>query len=322
MSLTIHEDLIKAGIKYRKELLTFPLLALDDVLQHMTLRTGIQGKEVGGSLDVDAELRPYRTAKDATGGPTITPFEWEVFLGDTVKEFDPHAILGTLYTERTITPADQMKLARKVAFVMAGKVGEALRAAMFVAERDASGNNTVDLFNGFSTLAAAAITAEKISVAKKNLTDLTSTPITGQNVGDVLKEAYRKLPVHLKRNRNLKLYLPTSIVELYEDWFQVEYGHAPWNDGFHHKSLIGSNKNCQFVDLDNMEDQNFMFFSIKENFQVGVDQLGDKETVEIRRPDNPKMVQFFMKAHFGTGFDTLDHRYLNVVKFITETEEE
>jgi hypothetical protein len=322
MSLTIHEDLVKAGIKYRKELLTFPLLQLNDVLQHMTLRTGIQGKEIGGAIDVSAELRPYRTAKDATGGPTITPFEWEVFLGDTVKEFDPHAILGSLYTERTITPADQMKLARQVAMMMAGKVGEALRAAIFIAERDAAGNSTVDLFNGFSTLAAAAITAEKITVAKKNLTDLSLTPITGANVGDLLKAAYRALPVQLKSNRNLKLYLPTSILELYEDWFQVEFGHAPWNDGFHHKTLIGSDKKCQFVDLDNMEGQDFMYFSIKENFLVGVDQMGDKETVEIRRPDNPKMVQFFMKAHFGTGFDTLDHRFMNVVKFTTETEEE
>jgi len=245
-----------------------------------------------------------------------------VFLGDTVKEFDPHAILGSLYTERTITPADQMKLARQVAMMMAGKVGEALRAAIFIAERDAAGNSTVDLFNGFSTLAAAAITAEKITVAKKNLTDLSLTPITGANVGDLLKAAYRALPVQLKSNRNLKLYLPTSILELYEDWFQVEFGHAPWNDGFHHKTLIGSDKKCQFVDLDNMEGQDFMYFSIKENFLVGVDQMGDKETVEIRRPDNPKMVQFFMKAHFGTGFDTLDHRFMNVVKFTTETEEE
>ncbi|HMM12478.1 MAG TPA: hypothetical protein PKE03_10330 [Bacteroidales bacterium] len=314
MSLTIHEDLVKAGTKYRKELLVYPMLELADVLAHMNLRTGIQGKEIGGSLDVDAELRPYRTAKDATGGPTITPFEWEVFLGDTVKEFDPHAILGTLYTEPTGAKPDAMQIARKVAFVMAGKVGEALRAAMFKAARNPLGNTTLDLFNGFSTLAENAIDDELISVAKKNLTDLTSTPLSGSNVGDVLKTTWRALPVYLKR-RPIKLYMPVSILEMYEDWFQVEYGHAPWNDGFGQRYLIGSDRKCELVPLDNMEGQPFMFFSQRENFLVGVDQVSDKETVEIRRPDNPKLVQFFMKSHFGTGFDTLDHRFFHAVKF-------
>lgn len=320
MSLTIHEDLVKAGIKYRKELLVMPVLALEDVLKHMLLRTGIQGKEIGGSMDVDAELRPYISAKGATGGPTITPFEWEVFLGDTVKEFDPHAILGTLYTERTAKRPDQMQIAYMVAKRMAEKVGEALRAAMFVAERDALGTTTKDLFNGFSTLTAAGITAGTISAAKKNYTDITGTPITGANVGDLLKETWRSLPPLLK-NKVTKLYLPTSILEMYEDWFQVEYGHTPWNDGMQQYFLNGSHRKCEFVPLDNMEGQDFMFFSFRENFQVGVDQMSDKETVQIRQPDNPKMVQFFMKAHFGTGFDTIDHRFFHAVKFAIPTEE-
>ena len=320
MSLTIHEDLIKAGTKYRKELLVYPVLMLDDVLQHMNLRTGLQGKEVGGSLDVDAELRPYRTAKDATGGPTILPFEWEVFLGDTVKEFDPHAILGTLYTESTATKPDAMQIARKVALAMAGKVGENLRAAMFTAKRNPLGNNTIDLFNGFSTLTTDAIEAETISVAKKNFTDLSAEALTGSNIGDVLKHTWRSLPVQLK-NKKTKLYLPVSLVEMYEDWFQVEYGHAPWNEGFSQKTLIGSDKKCEFVPLDNMEGQPYMYFSLRQNFQVGVDQASDKETVEIRRPDNPKLVQFFMKAFFGTGFDTIDYRFFHAVKFTTETGE-
>ena len=316
MSLTIHEDLVKAGTKYRKELLVMPTLAFDDMLPHMLLRTGIQGKEVGGSMDVDAELRPYRTAKDATGGPTITPFEWEVYLGDTVKEFDPHAILGTLYTERTATRPDAMKIAYMVASRMAQKVGEALRANLFVAERDALGDTTKDLFNGFSTLTAAGITAGTISAAKKNYTDLTSTPISGANAGEILLEKWRALPTILK-SKKTKLYLPVSILEKYEDWYKIDNGNKPWNDDSKNLFLEGSHKMCEFVPLDNMEDQDFMFFSFRENFQIGVDQMSDKETVEIRRVDNPKVVQFFMKAHFGTGFDTIDHRFFHAVKFAT-----
>ncbi len=321
--MTIHELLVAAGTKYRKELLTYPVLQLKEVLQYMTLKKGIQGKEVGGALTVDAELRPYRTAKDATAGPTIVPFEWETFLGDTVKEFDPHAILGTLYTESTITKADEMKIARLVALEMAKKVGEALRNAMFIAERDASGETTMDLFNGYSTLLTAAKVAEKISAAKQNYTDLTalaSGPLGGHNIGTVLKEAYRKLPKVLKQ-QELFLYLPTSLIELYEDWFQVEHGYAPFNNEFHQKKLIGSHGKVTFAPLDNMEAQPYMLFTKKQNMLVGVDQESDKETVEIRRPDNPKVAQFFMKAYFGVGFDNLDKSFIHVAEFTTEEEE-
>ena len=33
---------------------------------------------------------------------------------------------------------------------------------------------------------------------------------------------------------------------------------------------------------------------------------------------NPKLVQFFMLAYFGVGFDNLDKRFINVVKYTTE----
>jgi hypothetical protein len=54
--------------------------------------------------------------------------------------------------------------------------------------------------------------------------------------------------------------------------------------------------------------------------KVGVDQESDKETVEIRRPDNPKLVQFFMMAYFGVGFETLDKRFMNVIEINTGEE--
>jgi hypothetical protein len=66
MAININAELIAAGTKYRKELLAMPVAALSELLAHMTLKTGIQGKEVGGELLTDAELRPYRTAKPIT----------------------------------------------------------------------------------------------------------------------------------------------------------------------------------------------------------------------------------------------------------------
>ncbi|HNX87693.1 MAG TPA: hypothetical protein PKH58_01310 [Paludibacteraceae bacterium] len=317
MSVTIHQTLIDAGVKYKKDLLTMPVAVLSEILQYMTLRTGLQGKEIGGVLDTDAQLRPYRTAKDASDNTTITPYEWETFLGDVVKEFDPNAILGTLYTEATNKKPTEREIARLVALEMAKKVGEALYDNMFTAVRNASGSTTADLFNGFSTQVAAAIVAGTLASGNGNYQDLSSEAIDYTNVGDVLKTAWRSCDKLLKK-RAVNLYLPTSILEIYEDWFQAEYGHAPWNTDFSQMYLIGTQKKVRLVPLDNMESQDYMFFTIRENLKVGVDQESDKEDVKIRECDNPKMVQFFMMSYFGVGFDTLDKRFIKVIKFSTE----
>lgn len=317
MAITITQSLIDAGTQYRKDLLTMPVAVLADVLQFMSIRTGIQGKIIGGALSTDAQLRPYRTEKGASDNTAITPYEWETFLGDVVKEFDPNAILGTLYTERTNKKPTEREIARLVALEMSKKVGEALHDSMFTAVRNADGDTTADLYNGFSTLAAAAVTAGTLSSVKKNYQDLTATPLTALNVGDVLKSAYRSIDKLLKKKK-VNLYLPYSVLEMYEDWFQVEFGYAPWNQNFTQRTLIGSDSRCTFVPLDNMEGQDFLYFTTRDNLLVGVDQESDKEDVEIRRCDNPKLVQFFMMSYFGVGFDTLDKSFINVVKFATE----
>ncbi len=317
MAFDIHEELIKAGTKYKKELLAMPVAVLADALKYMNVRTAIQGKIVGGLLTVDAELRPYRTEKGASDGIEITPYEWETFLGDVVKEFDPHKILGTLYTELTSKGVKEYQFVKRVALEMSKKIGEKLYDNLFSAERNAAGETTADLFNGFNTLVTAAVAAGKMSEAKGNYMDFTGIPFTVDNVGDRLKYAWRNLNKHLKKQK-VKMQLPGSVLDLYEDWFQQEYGHVPWNERFEQRTLVGSRGKCEFVPLDNMEDGDLIHFTIKENMNVGFDQQSDVEDLKIRECDNPKMVQFFMKAYFGVGFETIQEEYLCSLKFATE----
>jgi hypothetical protein len=313
--MTISEALIQAGTKYKKEILTAPVVAFDEVKPYFTIRNGIQGKIVGGILTADAQFRPYRTEKGASDVGNITPYEWEVFLADLVKEFDPNIVLGSLYTEPTATKPDQMAIARRIALEVSLKAGEALYDNLFTAVRNPVGNTTADLFNGFSTIFAAAVTAGQASAAKGNFMDLTETPIGAHNAGDVLKAMFQNLHRVLKRGKKLSLYCPPSIVDYYETWYQQEFGHTPWNQGYQQKELHSSRGRLHFVELDNMESQDFMFISVKENMNIGFDNESDKEQVEIRRVDNPKVVQLFMKTYFGTGFETIMPEYLCGVKF-------
>jgi hypothetical protein len=310
----IHSDLVAAGTKYKKELLAMPVAVLSEALTAMTIRTGIQGKVVGGLLTTSAELRPYRTAKNESGGPTITPYEWETFLGDAVVEFDPHGILGTLYTELTAKGVKDYDFVKRVALEIAKKVGEGLYDNLFTAVRNPSGDHTYDLFNGFDsiTLAAMGGIAPTVSEARANLIDLSSMSVDETNVGELFKGAWRDLDRILRKQR-VNLYLPIDMLYAYEDWFQTEFGHVPWNTGFEQKYLIGSNNKCTIVPMDNMSG-NFAYFTLKENMNVGVDQTSDHETVRIRECDNPKTVQFFMKAYFGVGFETIQKEYFTAVK--------
>lgn len=319
MAIDINAALIAAGTTYKKELLAMVVAALNEMFPYVSLQTGVQGKIVGGVLTTDAQLRPYRTEKGASDNTKIEPFEWETFLGDVVKEFDPNAILGTLYTEPTDKKPTEREIAKRVALEIAKKVGEALYDSIFVAKRNAAGETTMDLFNGYATIIQSQINAEtpKISNALKNFIDDSAVLVTVDNIGDVLKAYWRKLNPLLKKQKVL-FYLPQTFIEMYEDWFQVEYGHAPWNTGFEQKKLVGTKGKCELVPFDNMEGQSYIFITIKDNVKLGVDQMSDMEKVKIRECDNPKLVQFFMMAYFGVGFETFDPRYFKAFRVSTD----
>lgn len=310
--MTITQSLIDAGIKYRKELLAAPLVELSEILPWFTIKPGIQGKIVGGWLNTSAELRPYRTAKGESGSLTVTPEEMENYLGDVVKEFDPHEVLGTLYSELTSLGVTQMAISKRIALEVARKVGEKLYDNLFIAVRNKSGDNTVDLFNGFETLIANAITAGTLTEGIGNYMDLTADAISEANAGDILKNAWRNLDRILKKQR-VRLYVPEDVLDFYEDWYQNEYSTQPWNTGIEQKFLVGSRGRCELVPLNPMSG-NYMIFSIKENMNILVDQMSDAENVRIRECDNPKLVQFFMKAYFGTGFETIQKEFMCAAK--------
>ncbi len=313
--MDINQKLIDAGKKYNKTLLVAPMASFEEVRPYFNIMTGIQGTIIAGTLANNSQFRPYRTAKDVTDTSSITPREMTNYKADLVEEFDPSIVLGTLYTEKTGTKADQYDIAGKIAILIAARAGEKLLASIFTAVRNPAGNTSAELYNGFDKLVDLAIADSTVSVAKKNYVDISATPFTVQNVGDLLKAQYKALDRELKKK--CKLYIPVSIREMYEEWFQQEFGHVPWNEGMEQRYLIGTKKQCELVDLNEMEEGKYLYFTQKENMCFLFDMENDKEKVEIRRVDNPKVVQMFMITFFGVGIDTVEKEFFKAVKYST-----
>ena len=314
--LALDEVLTSGYKKYEREILAMPIVGIEDSLAHLTLRKGIQGSLVVSQSRSGAQIRPYRSSKDATATSVIEARELVTYLGDVVEEFDIYEIYSSCFQEPLTSEGDKTKIVKALALEMSLQCSENLNEAIFLGKRNATGNTTMDLFDGYQTIIAADTTAGKISTEKGNLIALGA--INEANVGDQLLKLYRSLNPALKKAKNLKMYIPTAIKEMYEDWFAANFQSAAYNTKFEKYVLHGSNGHCELVDLVGMDTSCNLIVTTKNMMLVGCDQSGTREEVKIRLADNPKMVQFFMMMFFGVQIRSIHPKYFKTATYTIE----
>lgn len=300
--LDIKGALIESGHKFRKDILLMPVVGLGETRNHMTTRFDVRGKETVGEARSGAKIRPYRTAKDATNTTTVSPRTLETFLGDVIEEFDPVALYKTVYGEPIAKERTKLDFVKMMSVEMARRATEDLPKTIWTGVRNDSGNDTMSLFDGFDTITIAEKTAGNISVAKGNLIELGA--ISSANVGDKLREFWKSCAPVLKGSA-CKMFIPTDVLELYDEWYLANIGPTVYNTKDNQKMLHMSNNMCELVALPGMAGVNHIYISKKNNMLIGVDQTSDEEKVEINKCDNPKVVQFFMTMFFGVQFESI-----------------
>ena len=307
--MELSEILVNSGAKFRKEIIAMPVVALEKTLKHMTIRRGVRGDETVGTYESGAEVRPYKTGKNATdtgkfGARTLT-----TYLGDVVEEFDPYQLFATVYGESfsSLTERKEADIVRDMALAMAKTVSSKLGKALFKAVRNSDGTSTMDLFNGFNTIAATEITAGNIAVAKGNLVEVNA--ITELNAGDVLEQIYDAASDELKDQDNKRMYVSSAIKSAYAKWCLATLGAVAYN-----KNLLHFDESVELVALPGLKGSNYIIFSTTNNMLVGCDQMSDQERAKIRECDNPKAVQFFMCLYWGVQFESIDPRFLMIGK--------
>ena len=111
-----------------------------------------------------------------------------------MADFEPNQAIQTLLGEGPTKGDGQMQTptAKHVLAFMAKSLSFHLNEALWAGVRNANGDTTMDLFDGFDTITRKEIEAENISVAKGNYLKLTEK-ITRANACDVFNDYFGTL---------------------------------------------------------------------------------------------------------------------------------
>lgn len=311
------EDFQNAAIKYRSELLMLPIIGCQDTLQYMTARPGIRYKERVGTMSGDAQFAPYKPTRATDFNLNIDYRELETFFGSVVSDFEPNSAVSTLLGTGATKGDGQISTptAKSVLALIAKSLSEHLNDAIWNGVRNAAGDTSKDLFNGFDTITQAEITAQNITAEKGNYLKLTED-ITAANAVDVAKKILFSLDPRL-RSQELFLYCSQDFVDKYNEGYLLSHGGIPYNTEYGQTAVEGSNCKLKLVPLYNKADSKFMHVTTKSNMLVGFDQMGDIENVMVKEY-KPFILSYIATMFFGVQFESIDKRRFKVIELKTE----
>jgi hypothetical protein len=311
------EDFQNAAIKYRSELLMLPIIGCQDTLQYMTARPGIRYKERVGTVSGDAQFAPYKPTRASDFNLNVDYRELETFFGSVVSDFEPNSAVSTLLGTGATKGDGQIATptAKSVLALIAKSLSEHLNDAIWNGVRNATGDTSKDLFNGFDTITQAEITAQNITAEKGNYLKLTED-ITAANAVDVAKKILFSLDPRL-RSQELFLYCSQDFVDKYNEGYLLSHGGIPYNTEYGQTAVEGSNGKLKLVPLYNKADSKFMHVTTKSNMLVGFDQMGDIENVMVKEY-KPFILSYIATMFFGVQFLSIDKRRFKVIELKTE----
>lgn len=307
-------DYKKAAEVWKKELLLLPIIACSATLQYMTGLPGCRTATHLGTAESSSQFAPYKASRKSSTTTNVVYRTLEPFLGNVSEDFEPNLYVQTLLGAGAYILGNgqaQAPSAKLVLASVAKSLGGKLNDALFTAKRNADGNTTAELFNGWLTIAETEITAGNISVAKGNLYEC-AEKIDNTNAVDILKDIERSCDPVLRQTEKF-LYCSPEIADAYNDNYLLTHSGLIYNTQFDQVYLEGSGKKTTIVPLSNLAGCNKMILAPKSNMIYGYDNMGDVEKLSVDR-FSPWLLTLSAAMFFGTQFHTIDKRYLKIVK--------
>lgn len=304
------ETLSKSFAKYRSDLIQVPSYSIDKAAQYMSRRTGVRGKETVGELSGDMQIGPYHTTRVDNDGVTITGRTLETFLGSTVKAFEPNAVRESIYGSNQFQ-GDALKnqpITKLVAMYLMGKCGEAFYRTLFTAKRNETGDKTIDLYDGFKTIADADIQSGAISADKGNF--FQTQKVTDVNAVEVFEAFYDAADEKLQ-DADTILFCNTAEKRAYEKDYRTTFGHLNYNTEFNKLYLDGEDK-CQIVGLSCVP-RGFKLITPRSNMLLGLATDGDKCSFDVAENKMSHfLIDYVATMYFGTQFESITKELLLV----------
>jgi hypothetical protein len=309
------DDYRRSAAKWSKELLDIPIRTAQSVLQYMYGITGLRGDLHLPAVNAHAEFGPYDPDRKGAAEVNVDFRTLTTYFGNDVSVFHPndYAMLTMGYTAPTL--GEGQKKAPQTLLVLsqiAKARGEALASAVFYGKRNAKGTKTVDLFDGFVTIAEKEIASGAVSTAKGNLYEI-SDALTSYNACDILKDMVYSRNSYL-RNTDAFLLCAPEVADRYNDSYLQSHPAVVYNQKFNQPVIEGSNGRYTIVALPELAGSGYAFLSPRENFLWGTDNRSDQSSVDIMREGHYRL-SFAANIFFGVQFHTIDPRRLTVIKF-------
>ena len=308
------QDYQEAATKWRADLLMLPIIGCQETLKFMTARPGIRYKEQVGALSGDAQFGPYKPSRSTDFNLNIDFRTLETFLGSVVAKFEPNSAVSTLLGQIGDTKGDgqmQAPTAKHVLALIAKSLSEHLNEAIWAGRRNANGDTTLDLFDGFDTITANEITAGAIAAEEGNYMKLTDA-ITNDNAMDIAKEILFSLDPRL-RAQDLYMFCTQEFADAYNESYLLTQGGINYNTKYGQDTVEGSNGRLHIVPMFNKIGSKFIHICPKINMLVGYDQMGDIESVMVKEYE-PFILSYIATMFFGVQFESIDKRRFKVIE--------
>jgi hypothetical protein len=308
--------------RYQKEIKPVHMLQANDVLKHMTPKSGVKGSLVLTKMDVGSVSRKYDgtfKADKTVGTPeqrTLNVYPVVAEISDEPEKYR-RTFIDEIYTEGVAGgDATSHRFMRWLLEFTIGVASEELHDAVWQAKLDEAKDGLMDSFDGIEANIAAAISDGDISVAKKNLYDA-GGEFTTANIGDKLKEMWRSAHPRMRQIGGT-MYLSQDLGDMYDDWYQTEHDKPPMIDTAGQVTLEGSNGKCKLVRLSCIDNQR-VTLTDKTNLKYGFDKASDMKNMKAFNSGNPYLFTAFMKYVFGTQIESVNWRHFITSKRYDES---
>ena len=310
------QEFQEAATKWRSDLLMLPIIGIQETLKYMTARPGIRYKENVGDLSGDAQFGPYKPSRSTDFNLNVDYRTLETFMGSVVAKFEPNSAVSTLLGQVGATKGDgQMKAptALHVLALIARGLSEHLNEAIWAGKRNAAGDTTMDLFDGFDTITTKEVTSGAIAAEEGNYMKL-DEEITSANAVDIAKEILFSLDPRL-RAQDLYMFCTQDFADKYNEGYLLSHGGINYNTQYSQTTVEGSNGRLHIVPMYNKIGSKFIHICPKSNMLIGYDQLGDVESVMVKEYE-PFILSYIATMFFGCQFESIDKRRFKVVELV------